>query len=275
MLYTQCTFAVALPDWQRALFEQDLADVGFEAFCETETDKDPVSLAYIQTSIFQRKSVEQVVADYEGVSLLSAEECPDENWNQTWEQEHPEFTIELPNTNVLIQSHCAFGAGYHETTSMLVQALIQHYTSNTTHHTPYTVLDNGCGTGILGIVASKLGAQHITMVDIDDKSVSCAIENCQRNNLPPSSYSIQLGSTPPEGKYDLILSNIHKNVLIAQMPLYARLLNPDGQVWLSGFYASDVPDLLTAAQAVGLHQITMHQSGDWCMLQLTINTNKI
>ncbi len=268
MLYTQCTFAIALPDWQRALFEQDLADVGFEAFCETETDQGPVSLAYIQTSIFRREAMEQVVAAYPGVTLLSAEDCPDDNWNQTWEQDHPEFTIDLPNGQVLIQSHCAFGAGYHETTSMLIQALIQY-------HTPHTVLDNGCGTGILGIVAAKLGAQHITMVDIDDKSVSCVLENCQRNNLPLSSYSIQLGSTPPEGKYDLILSNIHKNVLIAQMPLYARLLNPDGQVWLSGFYASDVPDLLTAAQAAGMHQITMHQSGDWCMLQLTINTNKI
>ena len=268
MLYTQCTFAVTMPDWQRALFEQDLADVGFEAFCETETDNGPVSLAYIQTSLFRRQAMEQIVSAYDGVMLLSAEDCPDDNWNQAWEQEHPQFTIELPNSQVLIQSHCAFGAGYHETTSMLIQALIRHYTSNTTHHTPCTVLDNGCGTGILGIVAAKLGAHQITMVDIDEKSVSCALENSERNNIDSSSYSVQLGSTPPEGKYDLILSNIHKNVLIAQMPLYARFLNSDGQVWLSGFYASDVPDILAAAQAAGLQPINLQQSGDWCMLQL-------
>lgn len=146
---------------------------------------------------------------------------------------------------------------------MLIEQLIQRYTL----HTPLSsVLDNGCGTGVLGIVAAKLGAAHVTMVDIDEHSVRCAQENCMLNGLTVD--TIVLGDTPPEGRYDLILSNIHKNILLAQMPLYARYLTPDGQVWISGFYASDAPDLLAAAAAVGLTKSTSHTQGDWCLLQL-------
>ena len=243
--------------------EQALADIGFETFCEAETEQGPVSLAYIQTDIFNRSLLEQTLQSYPDTRLLAVQDCPDEDWNSTWEEEHPEFTIALPHGSVLIRPHCAFGAGYHETTNMLIEQLIQR----STLHTPLSsVLDNGCGTGVLGIVAAKLGAAHVTMVDIDEHSVRCAQENCLLNGLTVD--TILLGDTPPEGRYDLILSNIHKNILLAQMPLYARYLTPDGQVWISGFYASDAPDLLAAAAAVGLTKSTSHTQGDWCLLQL-------
>lgn len=243
--------------WQQDLFEQALCDVGFEVFDD--------SSAYIQTTVLseQREAIEQLIAETDGVALVDIEDCPDENWNEQWEAEHE--IVELP-LGVQIIPHCAFGAGHHETTSMMVDALIeaqeQGFFAQERH-----ILDMGCGTGVLGIMAKKCGAATVLAVDIDDKSVASSIENATANGV---TLDVRLGSTPPDGIYDLILANIHRNILVEQMPAYAKILKEKGELWLSGFYAEDIPHLEKAAETVGMQHIQTKERGEWRWMKITI-----
>ena len=128
------------------------------------------------------------------------------------------------------------------------------------------VLDMGCGTGVLGIMAKKCGATSVVAVDIDDKSVANTMENAEANNV---TLDVRLGSTPPDGAYDLILANIHRNILVEHMPAYAKSLQQGGELWLSGFYAEDIPYLQQAAEAAGLQHIETKERGDWRWLKCT------
>ena len=258
MLYSQVIFEYDFAEeWQKDLFEQALADIGFDSF-----DGDT---AYIPSHLLDEAALKAVISGYDGVRLLGIQPCVDKNWNETWEAEHP--IMELP-LGVRIKPRCAFGAGYHETTGMIIDRFADR-TQNTDRFADriQTVLDNGCGTGVLGIMAARCGAKQVTMVDIDEKSVANALENIELNKLS-AVFTVLQGDTPPAGKYDLILSNIHRNILLAQMPLYAAYLAPQGEVWLSGFYEQDCPALLAAAEAVGLKLKDKQQRGEWILLVL-------
>lgn len=241
--------------WLQDLFEQAMCDLGCEVFDEEN--------AYIQSAILEenRTDILTLITESDGVQLIDIEQCPDINWNATWEAEHE--IQELP-LGVRITPHCAFGAGHHETTSMMIEALIeaheQGYFTQERH-----VLDMGCGTGVLGIMAKKCGATSVVAVDIDDKSVANSIENAQSNNVV---LDVQLGSTPPDGAFDLILANIHRNILVEQMPTYAKILNDGGEVWLSGFYENDIAHLIEKAESVGLQYVITKTRGEWRWIKL-------
>ena len=243
-------------EWEQDLLEQSLCDIGFEVFDGAD--------AYIQTAVLEENqaALEELISETEGVELLSIEECEDINWNAAWEAEHE--IVELP-MNVRITPHCAFGAGHHETTSMMIAALIEAqehgYFSQERH-----ILDMGCGTGVLGIMAKKCGAAEVVAVDIDDKSGANSLENAEANGVE---LVVRVGSTPPEGEYDLILANLHRNILVAHMPAYARDLKQGGELWLSGFYAEDIPYLVNAAKAVGLQHTETRSKYEWQMVKLS------
>lgn len=256
MQYSVATFSYHFAEeWQQEIFEQNLCDIGFDCFDGEQ--------AYIPTSSLDENKLRELLSNTHGAELLSIELCPDENWNATWEEEHGEQIIPIRvngfTEEVVIHPHCAFGAGYHETTSMLVDAIEAE--GDLSHK---MVLDNGCGTGVLGIVAAKLGATVVAL-DIDEKSVENTQENALSNRVK---IDVILGDTPIAGEYDLILSNIHRNILAAQMPLYARYLKPQGEVWMSGFFPTDSPTLIAEAQKVGLTLVQQSQRGDWCMLKI-------
>ena len=242
-------------EWEQDLLEQALCDIGFEVF-DGEN-------AYIQTAVLEENLnvLEALIADTEGVELQGIELCEDINWNAQWEAEHE--IVELP-LGVRITPHCAFGAGHHETTSMMIEALIEAQESGWFEQERY-VLDMGCGTGVLGIMAKKCGATHVVAVDIDDKSVANTIENAQANEVE---LDVRLSSTPPDGTYDLILANIHRNILVEHMPAYAQNLTMGGELWLSGFYAEDIPHLQQAAEAAGLQHIETRNTNEWQWLRL-------
>ena len=241
--------------WQQDVFEQAMCDIGFEVFDQSN--------AYIQTSILSANKalLNTLIADTEGVEMLGIEECEDINWNATWEAEHE--VEELP-LGVRITPHCAFGAGHHETTSMMIEALLEA-AENSRLDRNALVLDMGCGTGVLGIMAKKCGAASVVAVDMDDKSVVNSLENAEANNV---ALDVRLGSTPPDGAFDLILANIHRNILVEQMPTYAKILNDGGEVWLSGFYAEDIAYLEKAAECVGLHLTEVRHTNDWQWIRL-------
>ena len=242
-------------EWEQDLLEQAMCDIGFEVFDGAD--------AYIQTAILEenKESLEALLSETEGVALLGIEQCEDINWNAAWEAEHE--IIELP-LGVRITPHCAFGAGHHETTSMMIEALLQTQETGFFAH-PTRVLDMGCGTGVLGIMAKKCGAESVVAVDIDDKSVANSIENAEANTVE---LDVRLGSTPPDGNYDLILANIHRNILLDQMPAYAKNLKQGGEVWLSGFYAEDIPYLTKAAESVGLEHTETRSKDEWQWIRL-------
>ena len=242
--------------WEQDLLEQALCDIGFEVFDGSD--------AYIQTSVLEanQEALQALIADTEGVEIVAIEPCEDINWNAQWEAEHE--IVELP-LGVRITPHCAFGAGHHETTSMMIERLIEAQ-ENGYFALERNILDMGCGTGVLGIMAKKCGAANVTAVDIDDKSVANTLENAADNDVH---INVLLGSTPPEGEYHLILANIHRNILIEQMPLHAAYLRADGELWLSGFYAEDIPHLETAAEAVGLQHVATYERGEWQMIKLS------
>jgi len=246
VLHIKTVFA---EEWQHDVFDQQICELGVDTIDSEDY--------YIPSELWQQNAdeIERFCADTEGVTLVSAEACPDENWNATWEAEHPVHELPL---GIKIIPHCAFGAGYHETTSLLINTLVS------SHLTDKIVLDHGTGTGVLAIFAKHLGAKEVIAVDIDEKSVENAKENAELNG---EEIDVRLGDTVPEGQYDLILANIHRNVLLTNMSAYAEHLTPNGELWLSGFYESDCAALQEAAEVNGLTLIDVLANGEWRLMR--------
>ena len=299
MQYSVAHFQTSFAEqWQADVFAQALCDIGFDTIEDTPSDNDNSQIvncpivqslsAYIPTAHLDIPALQALVTQTEGVSLLSVEECPDENWNAVWESEHAAEQLPM---DVVIIPHCAFGAGHHETTGMMIDALMERDLMGC------RVLDNGCGTGVLGIFAAKRGADSVLAIDIDDKSVENTRENAARNGVEIETKQGTLetladdfgrrhltgdaGVSPAVNgqfvncqivqSFDLILANIHRNILLSQLPLYARLTK---EVWLSGFYEDDAPALIAAAEEVGFRLTKQRTRNNWCMLQLVFLVEK-
>ena len=246
VLHIETTFAET---WQADVFAQQISELGVDTI-----DGDDF---YIPSEMIndQLAMINSLISNTKGATLLGIEACPDENWNATWEAEHP--MQELP-LGIKIIPHCAFGAGHHETTSMMIDNLLAADLSGK------TVLDHGTGTGVLAIFAKHLGAAEVVAVDIDEKSVENAKENAALNN---EKIEVRLGDSVPEGQYDIILANIHRNVLLANMSAYAASLKEGGELWLSGFYETDVPILTEAAKKEGLSITQVLANGEWQLMK--------
>jgi len=248
MQYAEVVFDYCFAqDYERDIFLQGLADMGFESFTD--------DAAYIPASMLEEEKLRAYAAQH-GQTVRAVTIHPEENWNAAWEAEHP---IWEPAPGIVIRPRCAFGAGYHETTSMMIAALLEK------NLTGCRVLDMGCGTGVLGIVAARQGADRVVAVDIDPAAVQNARENADENG---EKVEVRLGDTPPDEPFELILANIHRNILLAQMPAYARSLTDGGELWLSGFYAADVSALLEEAERQGLTLKRTYEKGGWVMLKL-------
>ena len=267
ILHIETSFA---EEWQKDLFDQAICDLGVDTIDAEDY--------YIPTDLWEqnREAIESLILSsplHGGIEGgFSISPCPDENWNAAWEAEHP--VQELP-LGVRIVPHCAFGAGYHETTSMMINALLENakmqdassfVLGTSSLGTLNHVLDNGCGTGVLGIFAKRLGAETVVAIDIDDKSVENARENAALNGVE---IDVRLGdlSSFVLSPFNLILSNIHRNILLSQMSLYARLLCAGGELWMSGFYEADCPALQAAAEAEGLTLTDVLANGEWRMMK--------
>jgi len=247
-------------EWQKDLFDDRLAQLGVDTI-----DAEDYYIPSDKWLANSREFINLFEAHPEEVRFEGAESCPDQNWNAAWEAEHPALHLPL---DITIVPHCAFGAGHHATTSMLIDQLMN------TELRGKCVFDHGTGTGVLAIFAKRLGAAQVVAVDIDEHSVTNARENAALNNvdidvrlgdticLPDAHSSMELKET-----YHLILANIHRNILLANMPRYAEALLPNGQLWLSGFYAEDCQPLIDAAACHGLHLLATNSSNGWFLLQ--------
>lgn len=265
-----CQITSDQPEILINLLMQELADRGFESF---EEDPAGILLAYIPRTNFNQQVQEKLPSDILGIGKISysTEVLKDKNWNEEWEKNfHPvmiadqchiraPFHPKLENIpfEIIIEPKMAFGTGHHETTSLMIEQMLQ------LELTGKQVLDMGCGTGVLAIMASKLGANHIVAVDIDEWAFNSTIENCKVNgitNVEAYQGDINLIENKP---FDVILANINRNILLAQMSHYAASLKSGGQLLLSGIYTSDLEVITLSATKNGFGFIVSKEKNNW------------
>lgn len=223
----------------------ELGYVGFESFVETETGVN----AYIQKEEWNAHLLEDIYVLSSGEFKISYtfEEIEQVNWNKEWEKNFDPITVdsmccvrapfhEKPNVefDIVIEPKMSFGTGHHETTHMMIQHLLKLDVKGK------KTLDMGCGTGVLAILAEMRGAKPIDAIDIDNWCYLNTIENIERNKAQFISPYEGDASLLRNKKYDLIIANINRNILINDMEDYALALNPHGDLLLSGFYLNDL-----------------------------------
>ena len=261
-----------------------LADLALEAGFETFEEAENGLKGYVQQSLFDEDALRSCIADFpiEGTSIIyNVREAEDRDWNEQWEQEGFEPIIiadgkmvihdgrHLPECNndisIEIDAKLAFGTGTHETTRMICKELI----SEVPELVDGRVLDCGTGTGILSIAALKLGANEAVGYDIDEWSADNARHNAVINRVDDRFTSL-LGDASVidtiDGEFDLVLANINRNILLADMPRFVSKMHSGSKLILSGFYTADSPLLIQKAADLGLTFVSQNQDQDWACL---------
>ncbi|MFD2520182.1 50S ribosomal protein L11 methyltransferase [Emticicia soli] len=247
----------------------ELAELGFESFVETDEGLE----AYVQEELFNDLAIKQMLENYASRTAISYQfkKIARQNWNEEWEKNFQPIQIgeqiyvradfHEPKSDfpyeIIITPKMSFGTGHHETTSMVMEHQLG------IEHTNKKVLDVGTGTGILAVLASKLGATTISAFDIDEWSVENTIENVKLNDV--SNVIVRLGTIEdePHDMYDIVLANINRNILISQIPAYVTFLKPGGELIVSGFYEKDIADIETIAESVGLKKVAQLSKNNW------------
>ena len=271
MDYNKITIDINPPEeWLRDVLTAQLGEIGYESFLETETGVE----AFIPTMNYHEDNLFEVVKSFEEdfTFEVHAETIKSRNWNEVWEKNYfkplviknacvirAPFHTDFPKAKyeIVIEPNMAFGTGNHETTSMMVETILENDMENK------TVLDMGCGTGILGILASMKGAKKVTAIDIDEWSFTGANENAALNNI--ENMVVKQGDAGLLGseKFDIIFANIHKNVLMNDLPAYFKVLQPDGLLVMSGFYTEDIHDIKTKAENLELKDSGFKTKNNW------------
>ncbi|HTF19682.1 MAG TPA: 50S ribosomal protein L11 methyltransferase [Chryseolinea sp.] len=251
----------------------ELAHAGFDSFLENETGFE----AYAESDDYDKDAVVLIEEKYAtlGPLLLAFDRIEKQNWNEEWERNYEPIIVDdqciiraefhQPARqypfDLIITPKMSFGTGHHQTTYLMIRAQIKM------DHRDKRVMDAGCGTAILSIMASKLGARQVEAFDIDEWSVTNSHDNIELNHCQNIRHQIgKLSELAFEGRFDIILANINKNVLLDEIPLYATYLGSTGQLLLSGFFTEDIPDLLDLAYSHGLSEIARDQKDNWASL---------
>ena len=274
MTYTELSVQVEAEF--RDIVVAELSRFHYESFVETD---DGVN-AYCLTQDFSEIVLQDLVSRYQSQFPVqySFQEIEQQNWNEEWEKNFQPLIIRdkvsvrasfhpLPDHvkyDIIINPKMSFGTGHHETTSLMLglQLDLDHRGKN--------VLDMGCGTGILAIFACQLGASRVLAVDIEDWTVENARENAQINHC--QNIEVRLGDVTAlddQTNFDIILANINRNVLLADMHRYAALLPNGTDLLLSGFYEEDVAIIEAEAKRHGLARREMRSQNRWTALHLT------
>lgn len=253
-----------------------LADVGFESFMEQ-----PGGIAaYIQKDLYDEHALRQALDDFPlpdariDYDFLEAE---DRDWNEEWERNffqpiiignrcvvHSTFHHDVPQAeyDITIDPQMAFGTGHHETTGLIINELLD------TDLAGRDVLDMGCGTSILAILARMRGATRCTAIDIDDWCVRNSLENIRLNRLDGIDVSQgDASSLADKGPFDVIIANINRNILLNDLPAFASAMRGGSRLLLSGFYTADCGLLIQKAQSLGLSYTDRTERDGWASLQ--------
>ncbi len=268
-IYIEYSFKVAPLQPGTEILIAELGNAGFESFVENEVGVK----AYIQKGDWNEGMLDaiQILSSPEFTIAHSQKEIPQVNWNEEWEKNfdpivvndrcavrapfHEPFDVDY---EIVIEPKMSFGTGHHETTFMMLGFLLENDLKGK------TVLDMGCGTSVLAILAEKRGAVHIDAIDIDDWCVENSKENVSRNQC--SHIKVQLGDAsqiPSEATYQTIIANINRNILLEDMQTYVSALKKGGEVYLSGFYKEDLPIITEACTNLGLSFVENKERNNW------------
>ena len=273
MNYIKISINVAnLPEYKADVLTFELGEIGFSTF-ETEND---TLIAYAKQTDFSAESLKQMAEDNELSSdAYSVEEVEDKDWNEEWEKNyfqpivvdggeskcviHSSFHTDVPEAeyDIVINPKMSFGTGHHETTSSMLRWILSDSMQGK------KVLDMGCGTAVLGILAKMRGAEYVMGVDIDEWCKENATESAAINNID---MEIKLGDAsilPKENTFDVILANINRNILLADMDKYVACLNNGGNLYMSGFYTEDIPVIIEKAESLGLKYEDFKEKNNW------------
>lgn len=288
MEYTEVRFSIecepALKDIAADLLTDMASDCGFEAF----TNESDVLTGYAQTEEFDKFGLDNMIAEFplENVTITyTIDKAPNENWNTTWEDNgfepidingkcviydarhvDNETVANDERMTILIEAKQAFGTGTHETTRMVVSQLMSLDLKEK------SVLDCGCGTGILSIAASKLGAANVVGYDIDEWSVDNTRHNAELNGVAENIEVLHGNSTVlnhVSGVFDVVLANINRNILIADMGNFCKVMKHGTTLIISGFYEEDIPLLLEEASKHDLNETRHVVENNWACMVLT------
>jgi len=225
----------------------ELGELDFESFVDTEDGM----LAYIQETLFDEKAIQNMQIIKENPSLFSYtfQKMEDKNWNEVWESNYDAVVIKnrcgirAPfhpankdiEFDLVIMPKMSFGTAHHETTSNMIEFLLEENLKNK------SVLDMGCGTSVLAILAAKLGARDVVAIDNDEWAYNNSLENIVMNNVPDIKVFLGDASLLPSMHFDVIIANINRNILLNDIQAYALSLNSNGVLLMSGFYEQDIP----------------------------------
>ena len=251
-------------------------EIGFESFVEWENGVQ----AYVQQSFFDEEALKEMVANFplpDTQITYTIQEAEDKDWNEEWEKNffqpivigdrcciHSTFHKDTPQTEyeILINPQMAFGTGHHETTSSIINELLDAELEGK------SVLDMGCGTSILAILASMRGANPVTAIDIDDWCVNNSRDNIELNGI--SNITVELGDANLlKGKdpFDVIIANINRNILLADMAQYAACMHAGSELYMSGFYVQDIPAIQEKAESLGMEFIHHREKNNWAAVK--------
>jgi len=272
MNYIQYSFTVTPAEPGSDILIALLADLGFESFTQNDSGLE----AYIQQEFDNESSVKEL--SFEDFTFLyTRTEIPKTNWNEEWEKNfNPVYVDDLvcirahfhPTSknvkhDIIITPKMSFGTGHHDTTWLVSKTMFSLDFKNA------FVLDMGCGTGILAILAKQLGATKLLGIDIDDWSIENSIENAAINNASEIEFKKgDASSLPTTQTFEIIVANINKNVLKKDLPTYFTCLKKDGCLLLSGFFTTDVAELKEIAETIGFEFIESYQKNEWAVIKL-------
>lgn len=262
------TFTMPSSDIQHDMLTTMLAEIGFDSFM----DDDYVLKAYRSAENRDDTAIEALLTDpaFFGVHLLKVEEMPDKDWNELWEASYQPVVVNErcrvrapfhePDSHyefdLVIEPKMSFGTANHETTAQIIQLMLE------TDFQKKTVLDMGSGTAVLAILAKKLGSAHTVAIDNDEWAYRNAFTNCELNGI--SDIEIVLGDALSiKGKFDVVLANINRNILLRDMHYYADAMNPSAHIFFSGFYTEDLESIKAEASRCGLHYLRHLSRNNW------------
>ena len=253
-----------------------LGEVGFESFVEQEGG----IAAYIQTALYDEEALKSALDSFplaDTTLTYTYKEAEDKDWNEEWEKNffqpivignrcviHSTFHHDVPQAeyDIVINPQMAFGTGHHETTSLIIGELLEAGLQGK------ALLDMGCGTSILAILARMRGAAPCTAIDIDEWCVRNSLENIELNHV--DSISVFQGDAsilPDKGPFDVVIANINRNILLNDMKHYVARMNPGARLFMSGFYTDDIPAIREEAERNGLRFVHHKEKNRWAAVQ--------
>jgi ribosomal protein L11 methyltransferase len=251
----------------------ELAEIGYESFVET----DEGLLAYIVEEAFSEAALQELAVRYVALAAINYEfrVLETKNWNEEWEKNYQPIEVagqirvrasyHPPDPrfehDIVIDPKMSFGTGHHETTTLVMQQqlLVEHQNKS--------VLDVGSGTGILAILAEKLGATRLMAFDIEEWAYLNAVENATLNNCTHITVFQGTIADCPTAQYDIVLANINRNILLAEIPIYVQFMKSRATLILSGFYEFDAADIIAKAEEVGLNLVARETLNQWTTLR--------